>query len=165
MQPESKYLLLFTIKQRKHALANIEYVGVDTGSFWVVNNEEISLTLKNSGCNSILIFKSTDHRIFAISLGVHNYNVWGAMTISTDADIKRIAREYWDGSMSDARWLNMDRRKLTLGEGDVATLAIRKGRKDGGRVYRIEIDAGENFWLETVGPGNFPGWWDPEKHK
>ncbi|KIW29916.1 uncharacterized protein PV07_05701 [Cladophialophora immunda] len=165
MQPEPKYLLLFTIKQREHALPNIEYVGVDTGSFWVVNNEEISLTFHGSGCNSILIFKSTDHRIFAISLGVHNYNVWGAMTISTDADIKRIAREYWDGSMKDARWYNMDRRKLPLGEGDVATLAIRKGRKDGGRVYRIDIDAGENFWLETVGPGNFPGWWDPEKNK
>lgn len=165
MQPESEYRFFFSIKQREHALPNVEYAELDTGSKWVVKKEGISLTFPRSGCNSILIFQSTDHRIFAISLGVHNYNVWGAMTIPSDADIKRIAWEYWDGQMEMARWDNMDRRKLALGKGEVARLAIRKGRRDGGRVYLIDIDAGDDFWLEKVGPGNFPGWWDAEKNE
>jgi hypothetical protein len=159
MQPERQYHFYFSVKQREHALPDIEYKDVDTGSKWVVIKEGISLSFPNSGCNSILIFKSTDNRIFAISLGVHNYNVWGAMHFSSDADIKRIAKEYWDGDRRMARWDNMDRRKLALGEGEVATLAIKKGRREGSRAYFIEVDAGENFWLEKVGPGNFPGWW------
>ena len=159
MQPESQYRFFFSIKQREHALPDIEYADLDTGSSWVVKKEGISLTFPHSGCNSILIFKSIDNRIFAISLGVHNYNVWGAMTISSNANIKRIAREYWDGNKKSARWDNMDRRKLDLGKGEVASLAIRKGRREGARAYFIDVDAGENFWLEKVGPGNFPGWW------
>ncbi|OAP58291.1 hypothetical protein AYL99_07381 [Fonsecaea erecta] len=167
MQPESEYRFFFSIKQRGHALPEVEYTDLETGSFWDVKEDgSISLTYRGSGCNSILVFRSADQdRLFAVSLGVHNYSVWSAMHTSSHANIKKLAWEYWGGDLRMARWDNMDRRKLDLGEGDVARLAIRKGQRDGRRAYLIDIDASESFWLDKLGPGNFPGWWDSEENE
>ncbi|KIY00461.1 uncharacterized protein Z520_04146 [Fonsecaea multimorphosa CBS 102226] len=164
-QPESDYRFFFTIKRREHALPEVQHTDLDTGSEWVVKKEEISLTFPRSGHNSILVFKSTDHRILAICLGVHNYSVWGAMDMFPHANIKKIAWDYWDGKMDMQRWANKDRLSLDLGKGEVATLAIRKGMRDSKRAYLIGIDAGQNFWLDKLGPGNFPGWWDMENDR
>ena len=92
--------------------------------------------------------------MFTVILGVHNYNVW--CDIATDCghgDIKKLAREYWDGVRDEARWKNLDRRVATLPDGNLVSLAIKQGQTSGQRAFLIEISTDGNFELHEVGPG------------
>jgi hypothetical protein len=159
MQPESEYHFYFLHPKRASQLPRIEYPEVD-GAKWTISQSETRLFMGGSGTSATMIFKDESKQVFAVSLGVHNYNVWCALTDDCkDEDIKRVAKEYWDGKNDGARWDNMDRRTLGLGGGEKVDLAIRKGRKGGKRAYFITISVQGGFWLDKVGPGVFPGWW------
>ncbi len=160
MRPESEYQFLISVEQRPYRNTRIEYPDIEGGPSWTIGKEEIRLHFGGSGNCAVLMFKDMGGHVFGVCLGVHNYNVWCSMTIDCeDEDLKRVAKAYWDGDKGSARWDNMDRRSMILSSGDRAALAIRKGRRKGKRAYFVEISAGENFWLDKVGPGVFPGWW------
>ncbi|TAQ89073.1 hypothetical protein B7494_g2584 [Chlorociboria aeruginascens] len=153
MQPESEYNFYFSIGECSHANTRIEYPE-NTQMIWTLDKENIKLCFKGSGASATFLFKDKRKKLFAISLGVHNYNVWCAITTDChNGDLKRIAKDYWSGDKGSARWDNMDRRTLVLSGHDRVDLAIRKGRKDGSRAYFFDIVAGKHFWLESVGPG------------
>jgi len=160
MQPEKEYHFYFSHPKRASQLPHLEYPEVDEAK-WILSEEETKLFMGGgSGTSATMIFKGASKQVFAVSLGVHNYNVWCALTSDCkDEDIKRLAREYWEGSNNNARWDNMDRREIVLEEGEKVSLAIRKGRKGNKRAYFITISVQGDFWLDKVGPGVFPGWW------
>ncbi|KIX05484.1 uncharacterized protein Z518_06356 [Rhinocladiella mackenziei CBS 650.93] len=100
MQREDRYI--FSIKKRPNGLPQVEYNKMARRE---VSKEEIRLTFGDSGHSGILIFKDKNGRILVIILGVHNYNVWCDIATGYDhEDVKTIAREYWDGVRSGARW-------------------------------------------------------------
>ncbi|KAI9866749.1 MAG: hypothetical protein M1813_000691 [Trichoglossum hirsutum] len=156
MQYEPQYM--FSIRNRPQGDPRVEYPD-NLRAKWTIKKEEIRLLFGGSGHSGTLMFKNKKEQTFAVSMGVHNYNVWCDIAADCEQDIEKLAKEYWDGSRSGARWNNLDRRTIALSSGDSASLAIRKGRVDGKRAYLIEISAGGGFWLDRVGPGCcFPGW-------
>ncbi|KAI2639483.1 heterokaryon incompatibility protein-domain-containing protein [Hypomontagnella submonticulosa] len=158
MRPEREYQFFISTQQRPDKPTRIEYP--EDGPQWTINEEEVRLLFGGSGNCAVLMFKNASGDVFAVCLGVHNYNVWCGMTADCeDEDIKKVAKAYWDGDKGSARWDNMDRRAIQLPSGEIPYLAIRKGRRDRKRAYFVEVSAGEDFWLDKVGPGVFPGWW------
>jgi len=159
MQPENEYNFYISHPRRASHLPRIEDSELDHAK-WMVSHSETTLFMGGSGTCGTMIFTDENKQVFAVLLGVHNYNVWCGLTDDCqDADIKRVAKEYWDGEKSEARWDNMDRRELRLAGGEKVRLSIRKGRKGGKRAYFIDISMEEQFWLDKVGPGVYPGWW------
>lgn len=157
MRPEPEYHFFVSIQQYLHGVARIEYPELEPK--WTISKEETRLWFGGSGNSGVLIFKGQGGQVFAVCLGVHNYNVWCAIAADCGDDIRKVAKEFWNGDKSGARWDNMDRRSMRLSSGELVSIAMRKGRRDGNRAYLIEISAGEQFWLDKVGPGAFPGWW------
>ncbi|KAI6093224.1 hypothetical protein F4821DRAFT_253204 [Hypoxylon rubiginosum] len=156
--PEPEYQFLIAVQHPPPEAIRIEYPDV-SGPVWTISSEEIGLWFQSSGNCATVLFKNADGLVFAICLGVHNYNVWcGLTTDCENEDLKSIAKSYWDGDKKSTRWGNMDRRGVSLPNGDIAQLAIRKGRRDRKRAFFVEIIA-EGFWPDKVGPGVFPGWW------
>ncbi|KAI1101937.1 heterokaryon incompatibility protein-domain-containing protein [Jackrogersella minutella] len=155
---ERQYRFLLPIREPLARTTVIEYPDV-SGPIWKVSQEEIELRFNGSGSCAVFMFKNTTGHVFAICLGVHNYHIWCSITTDCqDEDIKSVAKAYWDGDKGGARWENMDRRGLRLLNGEVASLAIKRGRRDGKGAFFIEVSA-NGFWPEKVGPGVFPGWW------
>lgn len=156
MRPEPEYQFFLSIQQRPYRPTHIEYPDV-SGPRWTIREEEIRLWFGNSGNCAVLILKDMGGHTFAVCLGVHNYNVWCGITGDYEDNIEKVAKEYWNGHKNLARWNNMDRGAMFLPSGEIASLAIKKGRRDGKRAYFVELHA-ENYWLDRVGPGVFPGW-------
>ncbi|KAI1075543.1 heterokaryon incompatibility protein-domain-containing protein [Whalleya microplaca] len=158
VRPEPGYRLILPIHHPAPGATRIEYPEV-SGPMWNITREEIGLSFHKSGNCATILFKNANGLVFAICLGVHNYNVWCGITTDCEhEDIKSISQSYWDGDKSSVRWENMDRRGVNLPNEDVASVAINKGRRDGKRAYFIDVSA-EGFWPDKVGPGVFPGWW------
>ena len=150
MQPQDRYC--FSIKKRPHGLPRVLESGRETK--WEISDDEIRLIFERSGLHGILMFKGNSGQLFAVNLGVHNYNVW--CDIATDcehADIEKIAREYWDGARRAARWNNLDRRDVTLSDGSFVSLAIKQGLTSGQRAFLVEISTDGDYRLDEVGPG------------
>ena len=124
---------------------------------WTIapDQQEIQLQFGGSGHSGTMIFKDRTGRVFAVSMGVHNYNVWcDIATDCQDEDIKKLAKEYWDGVRKHGRWNNLDRRTIPLSDGHSVYLATRKGQVEGRKAYLIDISTdGGGFWLDKVGPG------------
>lgn len=119
---------------------------------------ELRLRCSGSGCCAVLLFRDSKVGTFYTIPGVHNYNVWSDLACDFDKikpyeTINKIAHEYWNGSKGYARWESLDRMKPELPEGECARLEIRKGRRDGKKVFWIDIVGGDAFKLEAVGPG------------
>ena len=149
MQPQDRYN--FSIKKRPRGLPHVEQ---NRYTKWEISDDEIRLTFKGSGHSGILKFEDQGGQVFTVILGVHNYNVW--CDIATDcghADIKKLAREYWDGVRQKARWNNLDRRVATLSDGNSVSLAIKQGQTSGQRACLIEIFTDGDYRLDEVGPG------------
>ena len=149
MQPQDWYN--FSIKKRPPGLPHAEQ---NRYTKWEISDNEIRLIFEGSGHSGILMFKDKSGQMFAVVLGVHNYNVW--CDIATDCgheDIKKLAKEYWDGVRYEARWNNLDRRVETLSDGNSVSLAIKQGRTSGQRACIIEISTDGDYRLDEVGPG------------
>ncbi|KAJ8124097.1 hypothetical protein ONZ43_g102 [Nemania bipapillata] len=159
MKPEREYRFVLPIQQPPSEAIRIEYPEVK-GPVWTINDHEMGLWFGGSGNCATAIFKNKDDLRFAICLGVHNYNVWCGLTTDCEGgDLKAVSAAYWHGDKQGDRWGNMDRRGVYLPNGEVARLAIKKGRRNGKRVFFAEVHA-EGFWVEKVGPGVFPDWLD-----
>jgi hypothetical protein len=157
MKPESEYNFYISHPRRAPHLPRIEEL---KHAHWIISPSETRLFMGGSGTCGTMIFVDKDKPVFAVCLGVHNYNVWCGVTDDCeDANIKRISKEWWDGKKENDRWDNMDRRELRLEGGKKVRLAIRKGRKEGKRAYFIEVSVEGEIWLDKVGPGVYPGWW------
>ena len=156
MQPRNRYI--FSIKKRPKGIPHIVY---NEMARWEISEEEIRLIFNASGNSGILMFKDTSGQAFAVILGVHNYNVWCDITDDCKhGNIKKLAKEYWDGKMMYSRWRNLDRGETLLSDGSLVFIAIRQGRILGQRAFLIEISAGGDFRLDKVGPGdNFLDGW------
>ena len=149
MQPQDQYN--FSIKKRPRGLPRVEH---NEMAKWEISEDEIRLTFGGSGHSGTLMFKDKSGQMFAVSLGVHNYNVW--CDIATDCgheDIKKLAKEYWDGDRDHGRWNNLDRKTVPLSGGNSVSLAIKQGQISGQRACLIEISVGGDFRLDKVGPG------------
>lgn len=155
MQPQDRYN--FSIKKRPRGRPHVKQ---DRDTKWEINDDEIRLMFERSGHSGILMFKDKGGQVFAVILGVHNYNVW--CDIATDCghdDIEKLAREYWDGVRYLARWKNLDRRVVPLPEGYSVSLAIKQGQISGQRACLIEISTDGDYRLDKVGPGCcWEGW-------
>ena len=157
MAPEPEYL--FFCRARPRGIPILTY-GLENIRWVIPDHEdgELRLRFSGSGCCAVLLFRDSKGGMFYTILGVHNYNVWSDIACDFDKvkpyeTINKIAHEYWNGSKGSARWENLDRMKLELPGGECARLEIRKGRKDGKKVYWIDIVGGDAFKLEAVGPG------------
>ena len=155
MQPQDRYN--FSIKKRPRGRPHVKQ---DRDTKWEISDDEIRSMFERSGHSGILLFKDKGGQVFAVVLGVHNYNVW--CDIATDCghdDIEKLAREYWDGVKYLARWKNLDRRVVPLPEGYSVSLAIKQGQISGQRACLIEISTDGDYRLDKVGPGCcWEGW-------
>lgn len=151
MVPEAPYR--FYVRKRP---AGNPFTVKGSNMEWTItdNKEDIELVFGGSGHSGTLMFKNQVGTMFAVTMGVHNYNVWCDIAADYDEDdIRMLAEQYWHGFRSDRRWNNMDRHAVVLSNGTSARLAIRKGRRSNGRVYFIDISADPSFRLDRVGPG------------
>lgn len=157
MAPEPKYLFCF--RSLPEGIPVLTYH--QTVEQWMIPEHkggELRLSFNGSGCCAVLLFQDDKGTMFYTIIGVHNYNVWCDLGCDFDEGkpyetINRIAHEYWNGSKGSARWENRDRMRLELPKGGCAKLEIRNGRRDGKKVYWIDIQGGDAFRLEAVGPG------------
>ena len=149
MQPQDRYH--FSIKKRPQGFPHVEQ---NRYTKWEVSDDEIHLIFEGSGHSGILKFEDKGGQVLTVILGVHNYNIW--CDIATDCehgDIKKLAREYWDGARYEARWNNLDRRVVSLSDGNSVSLAIKQGQTSGQRACLIEISTDGYYKLDEVGPG------------
>ncbi|KAL4732988.1 hypothetical protein BDV11DRAFT_200964 [Aspergillus similis] len=151
MVPEAPYRFYI----RKRPVGNPSIIEGRNMEWTITDGKmEIELVFGGSGHSGTLMFKSQAGTMFAVTMGVHNYSVWCDIAADYDEDdIRKLVEEYWHGVRSDRRWNNMDRHFATLLHGESVLVAIRKGRRDGGRIYLIDILAGADFRLYRVGPG------------
>ncbi len=157
MTPEPEYLFCF--RSRPRGIPILTWRQPDKQ--WTIpehEDGELRLKFDGSGCCAVLLFRDGKGGMFYTIMGVHNYNIWSDLACDIDKvkpyeTMEQIAHEYGNGRKMCARWENLDRRRLELPGGECAKLEIRIGNREGQKVYWIDIQGGDAFRLEAVGPG------------
>ena len=106
MRPESKYPFFISTKQRLYRPTRRQHLERAWSKvIWDIRDEEVELRFDKSGEYGTLLFKNMGGDVFAVCLGVHNYNVWCGMTDDcTDDDVERVSWAYWCGDKQSVRW-------------------------------------------------------------